>query len=125
MQADDRGFSQVLTMTFPTATAIEARRQQAYEAVVRLIARAKASGRLRDDFTPEDMVLLLMARAGVIAAAADAAPDAWRRILAVMIQSFEPPACGPLPASPAAAALYQAMIQAGRACSASRDSTRS
>ena len=34
------------------------------------------AGRLRADFSSEDLVLLLMANAGVIAATGDAAPDA-------------------------------------------------
>ncbi|MFI9838570.1 hypothetical protein ACIHFD_16155 [Nonomuraea sp. NPDC051941] len=103
MQAADRGFADVLTMTFPTAKALEGRRSQAYDGVVSLIDRAKAAGHLRDDFTPQDVALLLMATAGVITATADDAPDAWRRILA----------------------LYRAMINLGRADSPSRASTRS
>jgi AcrR family transcriptional regulator len=125
MQAGDRGFADVLTMTFPTAKALEARRRQAYDGVVRLIDRAKDTGHLRDDFTPEDLVLLLMATAGVITATADAAPDAWRRILALMIQSFQAPARGPLPAPPAPTALYRAMIRFERTHSASAESARS
>ncbi|WP_406436989.1 hypothetical protein OHB00_22640 [Streptomyces sp. NBC_00631] len=39
----------------------------------------------------------------------DAAPDAWRRPVAWMIQSFRTPARGPLPDPPEDAALYQAM----------------
>ncbi|MFI7128358.1 TetR/AcrR family transcriptional regulator [Nonomuraea sp. NPDC050153] len=124
MQAADRGFADVLTMTFPTDKTLEGRRSQAYDGVVNLIDRAKAAGHLRDDFTPQDVALLLMATAGVITATADAAPDAWRRILALMIQSFQGPARGPLPAPPAHAALYRAMINLGRADSPSRESTR-
>jgi AcrR family transcriptional regulator len=120
MQAADRGFADVLTMTFPTAKALEARRRQAYRSVVRLIGRAKESGRLRDDFAPEDVVLLLMATAGVITATADAAPDAWRRTLALMIQSYQAPARGPLPAPPAPTALYRAMTRLGQTSSAPR-----
>ncbi|MER5998352.1 TetR/AcrR family transcriptional regulator [Nonomuraea angiospora] len=125
MQAADRGFADVLTMTFPTAKALEGRRSQAYDGVVSLIDRAKAAGHLRDDFTPQHVALLLMATAGVITATADAAPDAWRGILALMIQSFQTPARGPLPAPPAHPALYRAMINLGRAYSPFRASTRS
>src|SRR5918992_5531024 len=46
MQAADRGFADILTMPFPAAKALEARRVQAYEGFVQLIDRAKASGRL-------------------------------------------------------------------------------
>ncbi|RVX40801.1 TetR family transcriptional regulator [Nonomuraea polychroma] len=125
MQAADRGFADVLTMTFPTAKALEARREEAYDGAVRLIARAKTAGHLRDDFAPQDLVLLLMATAGVITATADAAPEAWRRTLALMIQSFQAPARDPLPAPPTNTALYRAMISLGRTCSAPRESAGS
>lgn len=114
MQAADYGFADVLTMTFPTAKGLEQRRDEAYHGVVRLIEGAKAAGSLRPDFTPEDLVLVHMANAGVVNATGDAAPDAWRRVVALMIQSFEAPARGPLPASPAPEAMYQAMLRASR-----------
>ncbi|MPY53067.1 TetR/AcrR family transcriptional regulator [Streptomyces acidicola] len=115
MQAADYGFADVLTMTFPTAKALEQRRDEAYEGMVELIGRAKATGRLREDFDPSDLVLIHMANAGVVNATGDAAPDAWRRVVALMIQSLAAPARGPLPASPEHEALYQAMLRAGPA----------
>jgi AcrR family transcriptional regulator len=115
MQAADYGFADVLTTTFPTAKALEARRNEAYEGMVRLIGRAKETGRLREDFDPSDLVLLHMANAGVVNATGDAAPDAWRRVVALFIQSFEAPARGPLPASPEHEALYKAMLRAAPA----------
>ncbi|MFI5963679.1 TetR/AcrR family transcriptional regulator [Streptomyces asoensis] len=115
MQAADYGFADVLTMTFPTAAAMEKRRGEAYGAMVELIGRAKAAGRLREDFDPSDLVLIHMANAGVINATGDAAPDAWRRVVALMIQSLEAPARGSLPASPEHDALERAMRRAGPA----------
>ncbi len=100
MQAADNGFADVLTMTFPTAKAMEKRRNEAYEGMVELIGRAKATGRLRQDFDPSDLVLLHMANLGVVNACGDAAPDAWRRVVALMIQSFEAPARAPFPPRP-------------------------
>ncbi len=94
------GFADVLTMTFPTAKAMEKRRNEAYEGMVELIGRAKATGRLRQDFDPSDLVLLHMANLGVVNACGDAAPDAWRRVVALMIQSFEAPARAPFPPRP-------------------------
>jgi AcrR family transcriptional regulator len=111
MQAADRGFAGVLTMTFPMAKTLETRRREAYDGLVALTERAKAAGGLRDDFTPEDMVLLLMANAGVIAATADTAPAAWRRIVALIIQALQAPARGPLPTPPEPSAVYQAMVR--------------
>lgn len=115
MQAADSGFADVLTTTFPTAKALERRRNEAYEGMVELIGRAKAAGRLREDFDSSDLVLLHMANAGVVNATSGAAPDAWRRVVALFVQSFEAPARGPLPASPEHDALYKAMLRAGPA----------
>src|SRR5205807_8996662 len=50
MQADDRGFTTVLTMTFPTAKQFEADRGRAFADFTTLVERAKAAGRLRADF---------------------------------------------------------------------------
>ena len=111
MQAADRGFTDVLTMTFPAATGFEAQRARAYHGFVELIARAKASGRLRADFVPEDLVILLMANAGVVTATGDAAPDAWRRLVAYMVEAFAAEPARPLPPPPTPAAVYRALLR--------------
>lgn len=116
MQAADYGFADVLTMTFPTAKGLEERRREGYEGIVRLIDRAKAAGSLRADFTPEDLVLVHMANAGVVNATGDAAPESWRRVVALLIQSFRAPGHGPLPDAPEPRAVYRAMLRAGQAC---------
>jgi AcrR family transcriptional regulator len=113
MQAADRGFADVLTMTFPTAKSLETRRARAYHDLIELIARAKATGHLRDDFTDRDLPILLMANAGVIAATGDAAPDAWQRLTGHMLRSYAAPSAPlpPLPDAPQPRALYRAMIR--------------
>ncbi|MDT0321933.1 TetR/AcrR family transcriptional regulator [Streptomyces millisiae] len=113
MQAADRGFADVLTMTFPAAKALEARRAEAYDGFLEVIARAKATGHLRDDFTDRDLPILLMANAGVINATGDAAPDAWRRLVAHMLRSYAAPGAPipPMPDVPPPAALYRAMVR--------------
>src|SRR5215216_2148239 len=88
MQADDRGFADVLTMTFPTAKAFEEERNRSARALTELLERAKAAGQLRDDFAHQDLPLILMANAGVVTATRDAAPEAWRRLVGYLIQSF-------------------------------------
>ena len=116
MQAADRGFADVLAMTFPTAKAVEARRAEAYNGVLELIARAKATGHLRADFASEDLVILLIANAGVIAATSDAAPDSWRRLVGHMLRAFATPDA-PLPQMPevpTSAALSRAMTGLAR-----------
>ena len=116
MQAADRGFADVLTMTFPAARALEARRTEAYRRFLELVARAEATGHLRVDFTSQDLVLLLMANAGVVAATGDAAPDAWRRLVGHMLRAFASPGSPMpvLPDAPSPTALYRAMIRLAR-----------
>lgn len=111
MQAADRGFAGVLTLSFPTARALEAERNRSAEALSTLIDRAKATGQLRADFAHQDVPLILMANAGVIAATRDAAPDAWRRIVGYLIQSFAAPAAQPLPEPPTPSQVYRALLR--------------
>jgi AcrR family transcriptional regulator len=111
MQAEDRGFTDVLTMTFPTDKRFEAARARAYDCFVELIDRAKAAGRLRADFVPEDMVMLLMANAGVINATGDAAPETWRRLVAYLIQAFAAGSAKPLPDPPTPRRIYRALLR--------------
>jgi AcrR family transcriptional regulator len=114
MQAADHGFTHVLTMTFPTARSLEAERTRAYQGFVELISRAKATGRLRPDFSDKDLVILLMANAGVVHATRDAAPDSWRRFVAYMLQAFGTAHVQPLPAAPSSKDLFRAMDHAQR-----------
>jgi len=111
MQASDRGFTHVLTLTFPTAKAFEADRNRSYEGFSQLVASAKETGRLRPDFSTEDLILLLMANAGVISATGESAPDAWRRLVAYMVQAFSADHTEPLPSAPTPKAMYRAMIR--------------
>ncbi|MFD6246631.1 hypothetical protein [Streptomyces roseolus] len=58
------------------AKALEARRVEACNGFLELVDRAKATGRLREDFADRDMPVLLMANASVLNSDVDAAPDA-------------------------------------------------
>ncbi len=114
MQAGDRGFADVLTMTFPTDKRFEAERDRAYQGLAELIRRARAAGQLRDDFVPEDIVMLLMANAGVIMGTAGAAPCTWRRFVAYMIQAFGARSAAPLPPPPEPTEMYRALLRLQR-----------
>jgi AcrR family transcriptional regulator len=111
MQASDRGFTDVLTRSFPTDRAFQAARDRAHAGFVNLIERAKDAGRLRADFVAEDLVLVLMANAGVVSAAGDAAPDAWRRVVAYFLEAFAVPNATPLPDPPTPAQTYRALLR--------------
>nr|AXL05727.1 TetR/AcrR family transcriptional regulator [uncultured bacterium] len=113
MQAADRGFADVLVMTFPAAEALEARRAESYQGFLELVARAKATGHLRPDFVSEDLVVLLMANAGVIAATGEDAPEAWRRLVGQMLRAFAAPGAPlpPLAHAPSSPDLSRAMAR--------------
>jgi len=110
MQADDRGFAHVLCMTFPADRQFEAERDRAYRNFLELVRRAQAAGRLRAEFAAEDLGILLMANAGVVAGTADAVPDAWRRFAAYMIQAFSARSAAPLPDPPTHTAMHRALL---------------
>jgi AcrR family transcriptional regulator len=113
MQSGDRGFADLLTITFaavnPAIEELECRRSSAYRDWLTLVQKAKAAGRLRRDFHPDDLIVLLMANAGVVVATAETAPEAWRRFIDYMLQAFAADNAQPLPAPPARGALLQAM----------------
>ncbi len=111
MQAEDRGFTSVLTMSFPTAKRFEADRDRAFADFVTLINRAKASGKLRADFVAEDLPMLLMANAGVLTATTDTAPETSRRLVAYFIQGCAPRTVQPLPDPPSPRQMYRAMLR--------------
>src|SRR5215218_4658435 len=100
MQAADQAVQDVLTTTFPTAREVEAQRTHAFERLTELIRRAQAEGGLRTDFVTEDVVLLLMANAGVVRAMRAAAPDAWRRFVGLMLDGLRADRAHPLPRPP-------------------------
>lgn len=114
MQADDRGFTDLITMSLPSAKHSAELRDRARRVAVRIIDRAQESGVLREDFVLEDLALLLMANAGVVRATRDVAPHAWRRPLAFVLDglrvsspgTFRP---GPMPAPPTPAQLARVL----------------
>jgi AcrR family transcriptional regulator len=120
MQTSDRGFSDVLTMTFPTAARFEMARQQAFEDFSELTRRAKDAGSLRRDFVPEDLVILLMASAGVVGATGNVAPRSAPRLIGYLLQAFAAPGGGTLPPPPSTRQMYKAVLRVNESASPSR-----
>jgi AcrR family transcriptional regulator len=111
MQLADRGLAEVLTMTFPATMRAEEQRRRAYAAVTALVERAQQQGVLRADFSPEDLVLVLMAHAGVVAAGGKLSEAFSSRLLAYLFEAFAAPGAGELPAAPSASATYRALLR--------------
>lgn len=120
LQAGDRGLSDLLSMTLSEDEQVEQVRRAANDRVVALIDRAKAAGALREDFVGEDLVLLLIATAGVMHVTRDDAPDAWRRFVALALDAFrrQDPSGPELPEPPSTAQMTRAMLRlaARRGC---------
>jgi|ERR1035437_2658768 AcrR family transcriptional regulator len=114
MQAADRGLKDVLTRTFPDAHRLEAHRTRGYALAVQLVERAQAEGSLRPDFVFEDLVLLLMANAGVVQGAGEAAPEAWRRFVSFMLDGFRSEGASELPPPPTPRQMITAMQRLAR-----------
>jgi AcrR family transcriptional regulator len=84
MQAHDRGLSELLvTPGFDDDERLAGLRATAQRGAMDVIKRAQHAGVLREDFTRQDIRLLMMANAGVAARATD--PDAWRRQLTLFL----------------------------------------
>jgi AcrR family transcriptional regulator len=101
LQATDAGLRELLTTAFPSSSVIEQRTAEAVDKLRTLMARAQQDGDLRSDVTPADVVIMLMANAGVVGATADSAPDAWRRFAALMVAAFGAHPDADLPPVPA------------------------
>ncbi|MEV0355088.1 helix-turn-helix domain-containing protein [Nocardia sp. NPDC050697] len=84
LHARSRGFTEAFTATFPDAADLGADRAAALRAVAGLAVRAQRSGRLRADFTVDDLMLVLSAHRGIGAAGS-------ARFASLMIQAFRAP----------------------------------
>ena len=111
LQAGDRGLSDLLSMALPADEHIEQLRRSANDRVVELVERTKAAGRLREDFTGEDLLLLLIAHAAVVHVTRHDAPDAGRRFVALMLDAFQRRGGPSLPAPPTSAQMKRAMLR--------------
>lgn len=100
MQARDRGIADLVTMDVSTAPDIEGLRSRAFHALVRLVDRAKLAGDLRDDFTTEDVVLLLMANAGLVERAHGMSAAASARFIHVFLDGLRASAATAAPPAP-------------------------
>jgi len=94
--AADRGMTDVVAVGYPTPE-LRALHTRANKARIDLIERAKASGELRADSTPEDLALLVLALAGIIHHTGSAAPATSERFLSLVLDGFRAQAATPAP----------------------------
>jgi AcrR family transcriptional regulator len=113
MQARDRGIADLVAMDVPSAPEIEALRSRAFDGLVRLVERAHAAGVLRADFTPEDVVLLLMGNAGLVERAHGISAQASARLVHILLDGFRAQAASDGPVAPSARQMAVAMHRNG------------
>lgn len=111
LQASDRGLSDLMSMTLPAGEEVERLRATVYQCITDLADRAKAAGRLRPDFVPEDLLLMLIANAAVVHVSGPGAPSAWQRLAALFLDAFQNADGDRLPAAPTAAQLSRGMAR--------------
>ncbi len=111
LQAGDRGLSDLLSMTLSADEQVEQLRATANELLGTVIDRAKAAGALREDFVAEDLGVLLIAASAVMHVTRADAPEAWRRFVALALDSFRPGGSPALPAPPSPAQMARAMTR--------------
>jgi len=130
MQAANRAIADLLTAAVSGMPELERLRAKALGALTELIDRAKACGDLRADFGHQDVVLILMANAGLIERTAGAAPGAARRHLSYVLDGLRAqvpgraaaragaqarePIRAPVPPSPGEEQVIEAMRDLGR-----------
>lgn len=110
--AGDLGLRQLMMFgTYDRAQVCYARDRMS-PVITRLVERAQASGDLRPDFQAADVKMIAFMLAAVAEYAASAAPEVWRRYLAMLIDGLRPSrdAASVLPvAAPTASELAELM----------------
>lgn len=95
-QAADRAMADLLAIGHPSQE-LRALQARGYKGFTELAARAQASGKLRADFTSEDLILLYMAVAGITRYAGPTAPAAAERFVAFALDGYRAEAATPAP----------------------------
>jgi AcrR family transcriptional regulator len=114
LQVHDRGIADLITMDVSMAPEIEALREQAFHGLVEVIERAKAAEALRSDATPEDVVVILQANAGLVSRSHAAAGQASRRLIHVLLDGLRAEAATAGPTAPSPQRMRAAMREHSR-----------
>lgn len=112
LQAGNRGLADLLTSTVLSDPHLDALRRRARRDLGRLIRRAQQAGALRVDFRPQDVVLILMANAGIVRRTADNAPTSSARLVALLLDGLAADAATLAPPPPSERAVLKCMEHA-------------
>lgn len=83
LQAEDHGFSDAFVAAYPGAIDVDGERSRALARFAELVDRAKATGKLRADFSFDDLFVLYVANNAVART-----PAASRRLVAYLLDAF-------------------------------------
>lgn len=89
MQVTGPGLTEGVLAEFGGSPEFERRRERAERDFAELVRRAKATGHLRPDFDRADLTLLMMTSSGITATSPDAALAASRRLVGLLLGSFQ------------------------------------
>ena len=87
-QTRDRGLKELMHGSAHGHAQIARARDQLVPLVTELVERAQGAGQLRDDFAPSDFPLIQFALGAVADYTADVEPEAWRRIMGLLIDGM-------------------------------------
>ena len=105
LQAENRALADLVT----SAEFTDDSRPVAVAHLHALLDRARTDGRVRADFAVEDVVLVLLANAGVVRRTAEHAPTASPRLVALLLDGLQAAAATPAPPPPDPAGLARAL----------------
>ena len=114
LQVRDRGFTDICVRSLPAGSVTEQAKERGHRLFVALLDRARAAGALRPDVDTSDVGLLVWAAVQATEGLREAAPDAWRRHLAIVLDGLHAGAARPLPGEPLSPAAVRDAMAFGR-----------
>ncbi|MGH1550434.1 TetR/AcrR family transcriptional regulator [Leifsonia poae] len=85
-EAGPDGFVGIMTTRFRPGSSLAVLRERVQSQVDELVRRAVEEGRVRPDLAETDLALVSIALASMIERTRDIAPDAWRRLLRLLLE---------------------------------------
>jgi AcrR family transcriptional regulator len=113
-QAVDRGMAALMAIGHRSEE-LRALRARAFNGFAILVDRAKASGALRADFAPEDLILLMLAIGGITRHTGPTAPAATDRFIALALDGLRAEAATPAPPAISPQTMISRLREAARA----------
>ena len=100
MQAEDRGFKELLLRSAESRERMRLFRARIRPLVAELVRRARDAGELRDDVVEDDVLLVSLMTGAVNDFAHAVEPQLWRRSLGLLLDGLRARGATPLPVGP-------------------------